>query len=554
MRGVVASVLLLCLGTALAGCEHPHIVEQGKAAAEAAFTMPDPVDTAKGRDAGAIAAPVWKPGYHFTYTEQGARDVQEAGKSYRLNQTAGARTLWGPRQGLNYTVVRVDTGAFGDTTALALHMDEGQATGPRLLGFQVDHLTPLDAGIATSCSSHLNCTEYPFLLGADDAAHILDFPLRDGPAHRDQVESIDAPWMPEGPIDVATLVLGVKDVPGPFGTVAAVHVHQDFSLNITDLLREVEGTGTSSGARADDGVTDLRINGTMHASRDVYYAPSLLNVVLDQAMSEGTLVHTYVQDGHHEAYTQTWQDWRRSTLTAATYDPRPAMGLQEIQATVRADLPFGSPRISVTVDPLDPNVADRESSHVAIRPIAATAASTRIDVWSPTGAIVASTHEAALDFTPTTVDPFLVVASAYDAEGRLVDRQYSGIWAWYGGSATVQCPLVVDATTSCEGVALPRGLSLSYLSVLAQAVDAFGGTAPVPIPARLAIDTGDGQEISSDAHSGFGAVSVRDPWMESPWTAYYKPQAAAAMSVTFSFDLTPGWMPNSVYVAAAGSP
>jgi hypothetical protein len=553
VRGAVLLVLLLLLATGLAGCERPHIAIAGKepkAATEPRLEMPKPFDLSKGHDIGTIPAPVWKPGYHFTYSEAGARDVQQSGKAYQLNHTASETVSWGPRQAGNYTVVHVDESPFGETTYLALHTDDDRALGdgPELLAFRDAHLDALDAGIATRCNSQFNCTPYASIHDEASEAPILSFPLRDGPAKREDAPWVSSPWVPTGPLDVVTRVLGLKEVDGPFGPVQAVHVHQDVLFNITDLLRDAEPAAEAGG------VTDLAFNGTMRASRDVFYAPSLLNVVLDQAVSEGTLVQSYRESGHNQSFTQTWRSWQTVRLTAATYDPSPPLSLLEVYAVLRSGGAFATQGIHLDLDPSVVSIADGESTVIRVVDEGATRASrVRIDVWSPEGVVLASTEGRSMTFTPLQVDPYLVVASAYGADGRLLDRSYRSLAATYQGEVQVECALVVDAATSCPGVELPYGSSISSLDLVAVATDG-SSSLPVPTPARLAIDMGDGQEISSDAQSGIAVLHVDYPFMRQPWTARYRPDVAVAMTVSFTILVWPGWMPSSVYLAAAQSP
>lgn len=542
MRPVAFLVLALVCATALAGCSNPKKGAQERD--EPAVELPELV-LPEGQDFGSMPAPAWKPGYHFRYEDAGALEVHSTGEGFRGNESEDVVLAWGPRQGLNYTVVNTDS-VLGEPRALALHRDANLGAGerPDLLAVQPQHLQPHHAYLQDYCSYNGNCTLMVSALDEGDGVAALSFPLKDGAVSKDVVEhGLETPYIPVGPVAVVTRVLGYNEVDGPFGKVRAVHVRQDFRINFTALLEEAKDDAPA-------GITDLNITGELAASRDVLYAPDLLNVVLDQSTSEGRYTWSFRKGGQPQVHEQTWRAWSRSRLADASFEPQPAMPLAEIGAMLR--FPTSSANgagLLLSSSAYDSNLALREAVTYEATTAAQDVAAIRIDILDAHGSIVSTQHGRKASFQPPAVGPYLVVAYAHDEDGVLVDRDYATLYAYYQGQATLECdPLILDGSTSCDSWDLPEGSHIQFLAIGA----AINEPATVAsTPGRLVLDIGDGREISSERTGSTAYLWLEDPGMGYDiWSVTYRPDAAVGMTVDLDIDLWPGSVPSWVYMQA----
>ena len=367
-------------------------------------------------------------------------------------------------------------------------------------------------------------------------------------ATKQEAEWSDRPYVPLDPLQVVTRVLGFKEIDGPFGPVQTVHVHQDYVVNFTRVLDDWEEEGA--------GLTDFNVTGDVKASRDVYYAPALRNVVLDQAVSSGEYQGSYRRDGKLQTFSESWRSWSASRLTDVILEEGEAMSLEELAAMLQSGASHPDPsavRVRVDVMPYDINVAEGESTNIeATLSAGAPPTEIYIEVFDAGGDIVASDEGTKLEFSPDEAGPYLAVAYALDETGEVVDQASQTISAYFEGTLSVDCALVADGATACPGMSVPLGPSIAYLSAFATINDP---AASLNLPGRLVIDQGDGQEISSDRQGSYASL-----WMEYPqkayddeeWTLRYEPDAGALVTVEYQLSLWPSFLPAYVYDRAYG--
>lgn len=548
MRAAAILSLALLLALVLAGCSNPKAVK-GTVAEAAVLELPD-VDVGRGTDFVTVKEPVWKAGYRFTYEEQGAEWRQFLGDGFDGERAHSEDTAWGPMPGLNYTIVNNSTDGFGEAHYYALHQDGFTGERPTLLAIEPENLDPREAYVGTYCGYvGRDCAAYVSVWEEEDPAPPLDFPLKDKEATKREAEWSARPYVPFNAVQVVTRVLGFKEIDGPFGPVQAVHVHQDFVVNFTRVLQDW-GDGGSSG------LTDLNMTGDVEASRDVYYAPALRNVVLDQAVSSGEYQGSYRRDGKLQTFSEAWRSWSASRLTNVVLEEGEVMSLEELAAMLHSGASHPDPsavRVQVEALPYDVNVALGESTTVeATLSAGAPPTEIAIEVFDANGDLAASDEGSRLVFTPSQAGPYLAVAYAFDESGELVDQSSQTISAYYEGTLSVDCPLVADGTTACPGMPVPLGPAIAYLNAYATFTDP---AAQLDLPGRLVIDQGDGQEVSSDRQGSAAFI-----WMEYPrkafddaeWTLRYEPQAGALVSVDYQLSLWPSYLPAYVYDRAYG--
>lgn len=542
MRAAVVLTLALLVAATVAGCSNPKAPKLA-APEDVPLELPE-IGTERGTDFVTVGAPTWKPGYQFTYQEEGAIEAATSGESPQdTRATAQART-WGPRQSLNYTVVNTDE-AFGEPRFLALQHDE-HSDRARLLSFDPTHLAGQDAYVSTYCPGHGrgDCGDLVYAWGDQDEAAPLDFPLTDKAGTKQSIKRSATPPLPLGPVTVTTRVLGFKEVQGPYGAVQAVHVHQERTVNLTLVEQEW------SGSLGPD-VTDLRLDGELHGTRDVFYAPALLNVVLDQAVSFGHYNGSYRRDGELQGFEESWRAWSAQRLTAMALETAPATPVQELAAMLMTGSPASGSSgagLSLAVNPSDLNVAEDEFSSIVVS-LANASAVAQVDVlvYDGQGNVAASTTQNDLVFGPEAPGSYLVVAYARDAKGEVVDRQSTVLYAFYFGSMSVACdPVMLGDVTGCPAVAVPMGYSIAFLSIEAS----FSEPSAVPVPGRLVLDFGDGQSLTSERQGTQARLDLESPSMdpfEVPWTLDYESEAGAMTTVTYFIEVWPGWLSPELY-------
>jgi hypothetical protein len=545
MRPMFALAVVLLLSASLAGCSNPRRAALAAVEAEAPLELPE-VDSTRGTAFVTVGGPTWKPGYHFRFEEEGAEERHFVGDGFDGQQAHSEATSWGPRPGLNYTVVGNDTNAFGEVRFLALHREGYSGERPRLVALEAEHLEARDAYVSDYCTHfRSDCAPYVSVYGDKDEVPPLAFPLRDDVAGKEEAGSSWRPYVPLEPIAVVTRVLGFKDVDGPFGPVQAVHVQQRFTVNFTDVLAQWR--------QDQPDLTGFALDGEVHATRDVYYAPALLNVVLDQAVSHGHYNGSYQRDGKAQGFRESWRSWSSSRLVDASLEEGEALSLQEVSALLRAQA-SPSPEAGVVVSLDGPkeelNVAAAAAATLTATLAGTTSATVRIDVLNALGVVVASDEASSLAFTPTLPGPYLAVAYALGSTGRALAADSWPVRAYYEGTLAVECePLAFDGATACPAMPVPMGPAIGYLRGEALINDPL---ATASLRGRLVVDQGDGQEVSTDQNGGSASL-----WLDSPqwdlgqdWLLRYEPDVGVTVSVEYGLVLWPAHLPSYVYEAA----
>lgn len=552
MRPVVVLALLAC--TMLAGCSNPIKARTGDAAEEPAFELPE-LKLPEGQSFGSLPPPAWRPGYHYTYEDEGAMERVTSGSGFRGNQSGSASEAWGPRQGLNYTVVNVTAGgdleAFGETRYLAVQHDVNPAADswPDLLSFDPKHVEPQRAWVQPYCSYSFHpahgdaCPLVLDVYDEPDDVPILTFPLRDGGGGRQALDQPRAvPYVPLAGTEVVTRVLGYNEVDGPFGKVRAIHVRQEFQVNATRVL---------AAARQDapDDVTDLNVTGDLKATRDVLYAPDLANILLDLSVSEGSATWSYRQGGQPQQYVETWRAWSRSRLTDATFDIKPSLTLEDIAALQRSPTPAGyQDSVRLASNQYEANTFDPVPFELTLQATGDGIASTRIDVVDASGQTLSSSTDGSLSFIPDAVGPYLAIGFALDQQGNVLARDSLHLYAYYQGSTEVPCTLAVEGYQECPSVLLPEATDVMELWIAATFSDGF--VSPVGSAGRLVIDTHNA-EISADRLGSSAYIMLERPAMAGMmWTVRYEPQATVQSTMMLDIYVWPGPLPSWVFLDA----
>ncbi len=562
MRAALAVTAFL-LATLLAGCSNPiQRVQPDAGSADVPLELPS-VGLERGADVGLIGVPAWKPGYHYRFEQDGARQSRSTASGPDGLTSDAEDEQSAATEAYNYTVARIEQ-QLGETRVLALQSGDAVAANGPLLSFDPAHLKPLPAGLGETCGpggpghwhpsygggyGSAECTAYAYVTGATDASPPLSFPLRDGKPRQERIDASDSPALPLGPVVVVTSVLGLKEVDTAFGPMQAVHVHQRFAANLTqaaERLREQE-------PEAELGVL---LAGSVNGTRDVFYAPSLLNVVLDLAVTEADYGGSFVRDGEVHAFHEAERSWTRLRLVEATLEPREELSMAEVRAALASGASASGllwrDSLLLEVDSSGLNLAADEQADIRVTG-AADSVRLRIDVLDATGFTVASQDGATMRFQPRAVGPYLAVATATTPEGETLGQDYRVLTAYYLGSVEGRCqPVTADAVNGCDPVPLPAGWRPA--SLVARLSASAVSPSVVGPQGELVLDFGDGQQMAAPVYGGTATLSVDDPARfgrpMDEWTLAYRPDAAVAPSAWYDIELWPGDLPSFVYERA----
>ena len=276
------------------------------------------------RDFAPIAEAGWRPGYTYEYSveSKGNSDGQVTVNGETQNGNAGFQgdENFGPSPLFSYTVFNTETTVDGTPVLLALVQGGTMAaqakaqmplqslvTGnPDVVAFRKSDLAPL----------YTSTTSYPGDVRIDvhdtHQPSSMRFPLTGGETWRMELSGLT----------VESSVGGLVSVKGPSGDVDAVHIQHVSSLPdgyYDKAMQEAQAQG----------ITVHSLDFSISSEREVYFAPSLHNVVLDIMTLSERVAADFEQDGNHTVIDMTVEATITIRLTGVSLEEGPQRSLAD---------------------------------------------------------------------------------------------------------------------------------------------------------------------------------------------------------------------------------
>lgn len=485
---------------------------------------------AEGEPFEAVAAPAWQPGYRFRYETDGDVSFEYQADGPDGHEGGSEGQSWEGEPGLDYTVLNTQETVDGEAAYLARATSEYDET---LVAILADDLSIRFLGYGAFGCTPVGCHGDEGM-GTDSG---LRFPLVHGDTWQDTVSAGDGPGL--APMRIDTKVLGVKSVQGPDGPVDAVHVRHLATGDIDALRRMMVQEAGEEGEE----VEDIEVEGRIEGRRDVYYAPSLRNVVLDATESVGHVRVSFVEDGQRMSFASDFTVHHANRLVEASFDVTEQVPLADLLAQTPTPPTWPEAQVVrpllLSIEPAVVNVAEAHEIDVV-----ADAGGLRVEVTmtDADGFVVPegpNGHPWLWDDPHATYvldqpGAYLVTAVARDDYGRVVQVRKAVLEATYQTVFDADCPLVAPGTP-CDVLEFPVGPGSGPVSAIAYVADPL----PVDTPGDLVLSwpnnraigprTGDVAHVSADA-SGEDAAY---------WTLAYEPQAGVGQRAMYEVLVLP---------------
>jgi len=378
---------------------------------------------------------------------------------------------------------------------------------------------------------------------------ILRFPLQQGQSWEDG--NATSGGVPD--TQSSTRVGGLAAVDGPGGKVDAVHIR-----SVSDAGGDVlNGLLRSELEREGDTVRHLDIS--FSSTHDVYFAPSLHNVVRDEGTSEVTMdIDATGSDGHAIQVSGTVSSSFAIRLTSATLQPATDLSLEAI---ARGDLP--APIGNVTVPPVGtsnpPTPGSGDSGSPQPASLQLVAARTEVQAGGPQGDSVRFTTYAqgvtGLGHTVTnaagtvlsqgtggdfsygfdTPGRYGVLVSGTASDGRTLASK-AEVAVSGSAHAAGSCP-PVSTGDACSAFTFEVGPGLQSLVARADVQSGAG----LPPSGTLTLDDGHGTTWSADVTSSRTTLEVRQFDHPGTWSLTYTPKADVFAQVDYVVDFGAGY-------------
>ncbi|MEA3189800.1 MAG: hypothetical protein QOD77_382 [Thermoplasmata archaeon] len=495
--------------------------------------------TASGAPFDPIPNAGWKPGYSFDYTVEltgsGSARIEVDGEVQHQEEPFKGMPV-GQRPMTAYRVLDATT---VDGIPVYLALDNHR----NVRAFRQADLQPLAAAVY-SAGTEVSTVS---VQASHDDHSWLRFPLERGDTWRGELRDFDSPIGFDMGVTVESTVYGMESVEGPNGPVDAVRIEHDFAFD-EDKIKDMMLASADK-----EGIEVRSLSVDISASRTVYYAPSLHNIVRDDTEVSQSLFARFTQEGKDIKADMEADMTATVRLTRATLEEKAATPLDKLETVKTPRTPQvvtseGQPAVSLDVKASEAWVNAAEAPTVRITADAVGVSSVVLRLIDSTGNIVQQDAGTSTEWTLDQPGRYLVEATARAADGYEVQAE-TEVVAGYELTVSAGCATVSTYFLGCDQLLLPVRPGILSLEVSA-------------VRQPLAVEEGvgnlyvSGPQNTVDAPMQGNEATIRiDAFEEemffSDWQAWYAPTAGVMEDVDYHVVLDYGQPDQGIPADAA---